>query len=96
MPELSDLRRELGLLSEEDVAAIRDKSVSTLQKERCERSGPPWIKDGRTVLYFRDDLLAWLRAQREHTSGPDLRVEGAYSDAESSSLYVRRGRRPPR
>lgn len=74
MTELAGLRRELGLLSEDEVAALRGKTVSTLQKERCARSGPPWVKDGNTILYFREDVLAYLRAQRERTSGPDPRV----------------------
>lgn len=93
MPDLSDLRRELGLLSEDEVAALRGKTVSTLQKERSADCGPPWIKDGHTILYFRDDLLAWLKAR---TCVPDPRVEGEYNASESSSLYARSKRLPLR
>lgn len=68
------LRRELGLLTEEEVAGIRGKEVSALQKERSRREGPPWIKDGRTILYLKSDLLDWLQAQKARTGGPDPRL----------------------
>lgn len=68
------LRHELGILTEEEVAAIRGKDVSTLQKERSRREGPPWVKDGRSIFYFKSDLLGWLKEQQARTSSPDPRL----------------------
>ena len=76
MDDLTQLRRELGFLTEAEVASVLDKSVSTLQKMRSARVGPPWMKDGNTILYLRESLLAWAAAQERRTSGPDPRVLG--------------------
>ena len=72
--DAATLRRDLGVLTEEEVALILGKEVSTLQKMRGERGGPPWLKAGRSVLYRRVSLEAWLAAQEERTSGPDPRL----------------------
>lgn len=72
----TQLRRDLGVLTEEEVAAILGKEVSTLQKMRGDRDGPPWLKAGRSVLYRRVSLERWLADQEARTSGPDPRVAG--------------------
>lgn len=74
MIDAAALRREVGVLTEEEVALILGKEVSTLQRMRSERDGPPWLKAGRSVLYRRSSLEAWLAAQEERTSGPDPRL----------------------
>lgn len=37
---------------------------STAAKLRMHGDGPPYIKRGRTVLYFAADVLAWLEGHR--------------------------------
>lgn len=70
------LRRELGLLSPAELALVLGKSESTLEKLRCARTGPRWVKDGNTILYFRDDVLAWLRG---NVIEPDPRAAASRS-----------------
>lgn len=89
MDDLTQLRRELGLLNEVEVAGVLDKSVSTLQKMRSRREGPPWVKDGNTILYRRESLLAWVADQERRTSGPDPRVVGGYSGVVAATSDAR-------
>lgn len=35
----------------------------TLHKWRAQRTGPPWIKFGKTILYPDDGFEQWLRSQ---------------------------------
>jgi hypothetical protein len=48
MPRILD-----GYLTPEQVAAELNKSVVTLTRWRCKKTGPPFIKNGNTVLYAR-------------------------------------------
>ena len=75
----TQLRHAVGVLTEAEVAAILGKEVSTLQKMRSARIGPPWLKSGQSVLYRRQSLEAWLEAQERRTAGPDPRLEDGYS-----------------
>ena len=45
---------------QETVAAIRCCSVSTIERDRWEGKGVPFVKDGRAVRYVKKDVLAWL------------------------------------
>lgn len=55
------------LTEEELVAAIEKKidvgCVRTLRSWRQRRLGPPWAKIGRQIIYPRDGVEQWLRAQ---------------------------------
>lgn len=61
------LRHNLGMLTEQEVAAIADVDERTLQKWRTQRCGPPFTKIGRRVFYLRDSLQRWLQANEEET-----------------------------
>ena len=52
-------------LTEADAAAGLGKNVRTLQIWRVKRIGPAYTKNGKTVLYARDAILAWLKAQEQ-------------------------------
>lgn len=43
-------------------------SVQRLARMRLEGSGPTFIKLGRTVLYRRNDLEAWLNSRRRRST----------------------------
>jgi hypothetical protein len=45
-----------------ECAAYRRRSVRSLDRERAEGSGPPYIRDGSRILYRRTDVDAWLAA----------------------------------
>ncbi len=50
------------LLNETQVAGITSLKVSTLQKLRLRKEGPPFVKIGRKVAYRVADLTGWLDA----------------------------------
>lgn len=77
--DATSLRRDMGLLTEEEVAAVAGVEVSAVQRWRSERRGPPWLKWGRTPLYRRQSLEAWLAEQERRTSGPDSRLSDGCS-----------------
>lgn len=52
------------LLEQEDAAAYLRKAPRTLEQWRHQGRGPAYSKSGRTVLYRRRDLDAWVDANR--------------------------------
>jgi predicted DNA-binding transcriptional regulator AlpA len=56
------------LLTEQQAAALLTVSIPTMGRWRREGTGPPWFRLGGAkkgaVRYRRDELLAWLEAQR--------------------------------
>ncbi|MCA1777482.1 MAG: helix-turn-helix domain-containing protein [Loktanella sp.] len=53
------------LIPERDFAAARGVSLRTVQRERAQRIGPPFIKLGR-MIYFRPQAIEqWLIAQEQ-------------------------------
>ena len=61
------LLSQLGLLSEEDVAALADVDVGTVRNWRAQRSGPPFTKIGRRPLYRVEAFQRWLKEREEET-----------------------------
>lgn len=53
------------LISETDYAAQRGVSVRTVQRERAQRIGPPFIKLGKRVFYRPAAIESWLLAQEQ-------------------------------
>lgn len=53
------------LIPENEYAAQRGVSVRTVQRERAQRMGPPFIKLGRTIYYRPAAIEAWLLAQEQ-------------------------------
>lgn len=51
---------ESALFSQETVAAIRDCSLATLERDRWLGGGIPFMKIGRMVRYRKSDIRAWL------------------------------------
>jgi hypothetical protein len=54
-----------NLLTEAAYAALRGVSVRTIQRERALRSGPPFIKLGKSIFYRPESVDAWLLAQEQ-------------------------------
>lgn len=79
----SDVAREtldrLGLLTEEDVAAMREVTMESIRNDRAAGAGPPFIKWGLKVFYRLEDLNAWLANQVQ--SGQRDRSRGAERSA---------------
>jgi hypothetical protein len=53
------------LIPEASYAASRGVSVRTVQRERAQRIGPPFIKLGRVVYYRPAAIEGWLLAQEQ-------------------------------
>jgi predicted DNA-binding transcriptional regulator AlpA len=58
------------LIDENEIARIFGRPVSTLQKDRVEKRGPPYIKIGRHVRYRPSDVKAWLDANERRAFAP--------------------------
>jgi predicted DNA-binding transcriptional regulator AlpA len=59
------------LLTVAQVSEITGRSISTLEKDRWEGGGPPYVKMGRLVRYRPADVRAWLseRVRRSTSEG---------------------------
>ena len=58
-------------LNERQVSEAYGMSVSSLQKHRMKRTGPPYVKIGRRCFYLADDLEAYFEQHRiDPTAGP--------------------------
>jgi hypothetical protein len=51
------------LFSQMTVAAIRQCSTATIERDRWVGTGVPFIKMGRLVRYRKSDIRAWVQAQ---------------------------------
>jgi hypothetical protein len=58
----SDLK---DLNTEAEFAAWRGVSTRTVQRERAMRTGAPFVRAGKAVLYRREAIEAWLLAQEQ-------------------------------
>jgi len=62
-----ELAPDWALFSQETLAAIRDCSLATLERDRWAGTGVPFVKMGRLVRYRKSDIRAWLE-QHESVS----------------------------
>lgn len=61
----------IDLLSQEEAAAFLHKSLRVLRYWRTAGIGPAFVKLGKTVLYTRQDLIAYVRS---NTVQPSVRA----------------------
>ena len=54
------------LIPEAEYAAQRRVSLRTVQRERAQRLGPPFIKLGRAIFYRPAAIDAWLLAVEQN------------------------------
>jgi predicted DNA-binding transcriptional regulator AlpA len=59
----SDLRMRVGVLSEAEIAKMFDMTERTLRIWRKNKSGPKFVKIGRSVFYRLTDIEAWIAEQ---------------------------------
>jgi len=53
------------LITEANYAVARSVSVRTVQRERAQRLGPPFIKLGRVIYYRPAAIETWLLAKEQ-------------------------------
>ncbi len=54
------LRREIGLYTDDELAVILNIKQATLTQWRVWRTGPDYVKLGKSVFYRRIDLEKWI------------------------------------
>ena len=59
-----ELAPDWTLFSQETVAAIRDCSLATLERDRWVGTGVPFVKLGRLVRYRKSDIRSWLETHQ--------------------------------
>lgn len=52
------------LSTQEELAPLLRKSAAWFERARWLGTGPAFVKVGRTPMYRREDVLAWLESQR--------------------------------
>lgn len=57
------LLTDLGLMTQEQVAAALDVTPHTLMVWRNSGQGPDFVKTGKIILYRKNDVLDWLERQ---------------------------------
>ena len=62
---------DVALLTQEEAAAFLHKSPRVLRFWRTAGIGPAFVKLGKTVLYTRQDLIAYVRS---NTVQPSVRA----------------------
>lgn len=62
------LRHQIGLLTEDDVAAMFDVNVATLRNWRSNGEGPRYTKAGRNVFYRRESIMDYLERQEAESA----------------------------
>jgi hypothetical protein len=55
-----ELAPDTMLFSQSTVAALRQCSIATVERERCRGGGVPFVKLGRLVRYRKSDIHQWL------------------------------------
>ena len=59
------LRERADLLTEEDVAAMVDVDVRTVQNWRHTDDGPAWVKVGRSAFYRFEAVKKWIASREQ-------------------------------
>jgi hypothetical protein len=72
----ADLKTELGLIAESDLAELRDVQVSRLRNERSQGGGPPFTRIGKTVFYPIKGLRDYLAKQAVVPSRAATLIDG--------------------
>lgn len=62
------LRRQLGLLTEAEMAEIAGVEPRTVQDWRTQRTGPPYVKIGKTILYPIEAFRKWVDENVRHAA----------------------------
>jgi predicted DNA-binding transcriptional regulator AlpA len=91
------VRGTVGIVNEDEMAAILQISHETLATWRTRRRGPPSIKLGKKVFYAVADFGAWvqeeLQRQRasccpQHSSPASRRFKEVHVDDTQAGLHV--------
>ena len=71
-----DLKAELGMADEADLAQLRGIKIEALRNERSKGLGPPWVKIGKKILYPIAGLKADIAKQMVVPGKPNTLIDG--------------------
>jgi predicted DNA-binding transcriptional regulator AlpA len=80
------------LLDEAEVSKVIGRSVPTLQKDRVQGSGPPYIKFGRQVRYRPSDVQAWLDERIRQSTSDQGDIRGSAGEAAAPTRRLSLGK----
>lgn len=60
---------EIALVNERLTSAVTGIPVRSLQQNRCNKVGIPFIRNGRSVLYRKADIVAFIEGRLETIKG---------------------------
>ncbi len=63
---------DTALFSQIIIAHVRDCSPATMERDRWQGGGIPFIKIGRAVKYRKTDVLAWLEKHQAQNSTSEV------------------------
>jgi hypothetical protein len=90
IPLSSDLLTETGLVEDLPPGVV---TVRTLRYWRGRRTGPPWSKIGRTVVYSRQKFQEWISRNEINIEPEPTKTRRRGADHGPSALTSRHGRR---
>jgi hypothetical protein len=70
-----ELAPDSALFAQETVAAIRDCSLATMERDRWTGNGVPFIKIGRLVRYRKTDIRNWLEKHKSFQSTSEIAIK---------------------
>lgn len=59
---------DTALFNQTTIAAVRDCSTATMERDRWAGGGIPFIKIGRAVKYRKADVITWLAKHQAQQS----------------------------
>lgn len=71
---ISDFEKapETALFNQLTIAAVRDCSTATLERDRWAGIGIPFLKLGRAVKYRKSDVMAWINEHKPQQSSSTI------------------------
>jgi hypothetical protein len=71
-----DLKTQLGLIHESEVAAFRGLKIISLRNERARGKGPPYQRIGKKVFYPFDELKRFMAASTVKPTAKSTLIDG--------------------
>ena len=78
---------ESAYFSQETVAAIRNCSRATVERDRWAGTGIPFVKMGRLVRYRKAEIAAWLEQQPAYQSTTQAQYQVKQSKQQQEVIH---------
>ena len=78
-----DLKSQLGLAEEADVATLLNMTLPSLRNQRAKGKGPPYQRVGRKVFYPLDKLRKYLAASTVEPKRAPTLIDGVRKESKA-------------